>query len=118
MAYNTKPLVTSSDSMPCPQYYNADTDAYEPAQGIGNALNNIGARIIYSSNGNASQTVNGFGTGTSIMFKNDGTTDITLNINNMTFVIKQSEVFDETFKPFNSLSISGNAPYRFWIRGF
>lgn len=33
MAYNTKPIVTDVDGNPISQYYNPDTDSYEPVEG-------------------------------------------------------------------------------------
>lgn len=33
MAYNTKPIVTDKDGNPISQYYNPDTDQYEPVEG-------------------------------------------------------------------------------------
>lgn len=39
MPYSSKPLVSSGDGKPAPQYFNAGTDAYEPVQGINGAIN-------------------------------------------------------------------------------
>ena len=33
MAYNTKPIVRDKDGNPITQYYNPDTDSYEPVEG-------------------------------------------------------------------------------------
>lgn len=37
MAYNTKPIVTDVDGNPISQYYNPDTDSYEPVEGANGA---------------------------------------------------------------------------------
>lgn len=37
MAYNTKPIVTDKDGNPIAQYYNPETDSYEPVEGSGGA---------------------------------------------------------------------------------
>lgn len=37
MAYNTKPIVTDKDGNPISQYYNPDTDSYEPVEGANGA---------------------------------------------------------------------------------
>lgn len=47
MAYNTKPIVTDVDGNPISQYYNPDTDQYEPVEG-NNGANKV---ILYKSDG-------------------------------------------------------------------
>lgn len=47
MAYNTKPIVTDKDGNPISQYYNPETDQYEPVQGAGGG----NAVILYNEDG-------------------------------------------------------------------
>ena len=47
MAYNTKPIVTDKDGNPISQYYNPDTDSYEPVEGQAGA-NKV---VLYNADG-------------------------------------------------------------------
>lgn len=47
MAYNTKPIVTDVDGNPISQYYNPDTDSYEPVEGQAGA-NKV---VLYNADG-------------------------------------------------------------------
>lgn len=47
MAYNTKPIVTDKDGNPISQYYNPNTDEYEPVEGSGGG-NKV---VLYNADG-------------------------------------------------------------------
>lgn len=47
MAYNTKPIVTDVDGNPISQYYNPETDSYEPVVGSGGG----NAVVLYNKDG-------------------------------------------------------------------
>ena len=47
MAYNTKPIVTDKDGNPISQYYNSETDSYEPVEGQAGA-NKV---VLYNADG-------------------------------------------------------------------
>lgn len=47
MAYNTKPIVTDKDGNPISQYYNPETDSYEPVEGQAGA-NKV---VLYNADG-------------------------------------------------------------------
>ena len=47
MAYNTKPIVTDVNGNPISQYYNPDTDSYEPVEGQAGA-NKV---VLYNADG-------------------------------------------------------------------
>lgn len=47
VAYNTKPIVTDKDGNPISQYYNPDTDSYEPVKGAGGGS----AVVLYNEDG-------------------------------------------------------------------
>lgn len=49
--------------------------------------------------------------------KNDGASDLTFSINNMTFTVKVGEVFEDSFQPFNTVDIATTVAYRAYVRG-
>lgn len=51
-------------------------------------------------------------TSESICIANDGTTDLVVRINALSFTVKPSEVFEEVFSPFTSVTIQATGPYR------
>lgn len=52
-----------------------------------------------------------------LKIKNDGASDITVTVNNLTMAVKAGEVFDEAVPPTNSFTITGTVAYRCWVRG-
>ena len=53
MAYNTKPIVTDKDGNPISQYYNPDTDSYEPVEGSGGG-NKV---VLYNADGTENNSI-------------------------------------------------------------
>lgn len=54
---------------------------------------------------------------TSLAIINDGISDLTFTINNMTITVKSSETFDDDFESFNSIRINTAIAYRLVLRG-
>lgn len=52
-----------------------------------------------------------------LLIANDGSTDVVLNVNGLSFTIKSTEVFDERLDPFTTLTLSTTSAYRAWARG-
>lgn len=53
----------------------------------------------------------------SLLLSNDGASDVSVTINGMTIVVKPTEVFDERFDEFASVTIATTSIYRAWARG-
>lgn len=54
---------------------------------------------------------------TSLMVANDGNADLTVGINGMTITVKATEVLDEHFDAFTSVTITSTVAFRAWARG-
>lgn len=53
-----------------------------------------------------------------LLVSNDGASDITVAVSGMSFTLKPTEVLDEKFDPFTSVTITaGASTFRAWARG-
>ena len=52
----------------------------------------------------------------SVMITNDGASDITLVINNISIIVKSGETYDDDFVGFTSLNILASVAFRLWLR--
>lgn len=68
-------------------------------------------------NGSANITKSFASARKSLLISNDGASDLTFTVNGMTFTVKPTEVFDESFDPFTSVTITTTSAYRAWARG-
>ena len=82
------------------------------AQPVRNALMVID---YISASTNTTKTYNFYIYGLKI--KNDGASDITVTVNNLTMTIKPSEVFEESVQATNSFTITATVAFRCWVRG-
>lgn len=113
MAYNDKPIITDANRRPIPQYFNEQTNQYEPIKGRNGANSFIQLGTIAMESWTESNPITTFPSeryGFSIM--NDGTTDLSFTINGNTRVVKPGEGYSSLFEPFTSVTISGSTVYR------
>ena len=116
--FSTKSMLPTSDGTPGPQYYNPVTNSFEVLVGRAGALAYAPPHILYAYEGSGNINPTSFGTGMSVLVTNDGTFDINLQINSMSFTIRPGEVFDENFYNFSTFTITTYSTYRLWVRGF
>ncbi|WP_025907156.1 hypothetical protein [Priestia flexa] len=82
---------------------------------VSNPYKPLEVKESFTGTGNLSKT---FGAAVkSLWFKNDGTTDITITINSMPFIVKGGETFDERFPAFTTMDIVATESYRARVRG-
>jgi hypothetical protein len=81
----------------------------EPKQ-RGNVLN------YYSGNSNATHTKS-TGEWISLLLTNDGSSNLTYTVNNITQTLLPGDIIDEDFGNFNSIIINTTVNYRLWLRG-
>jgi len=115
MPYNSqRVLYDGSGNNPIPQYYNQDQDKYEPNKGMaGGASSHALGTIAYDSwEGNANITKTFSKACVGLFLANDGTGDVIVSINSLSFKIKAGETFAMKFEPFTTLQITTSSAYR------
>lgn len=114
MATNTRRIKTDFDGKPIAQGFNIDIDDFEPSQSLaGGASSHVLGSIIHDTwSGSANITKNFTKLCVGFSLKNDGSTDVTVTINTLTFVVKGGESFNGNFEPFSSLTITTTSAYR------
>lgn len=114
MPYNTKGIIKDKNKEPVPQFFNDKTDQFEVIKGYAGANSFIqkGTVAEESWEGNSS-IVKQFPEpryGFSIV--NDGTADLTFDINGQIRRVKPGEAYSSLFKGFTSVSIVAESFYR------
>lgn len=118
MTYNTKSIVTDINNKPVPQYYNPATDSYEPIHGSYGANSFIERGRIVKDVFSASENIikqyqtEMYGVG----IVNDGLSDVTFTINELSILVKPGESFDDLFEPFNEIHFTATDSFRAVIR--
>ncbi len=54
---------------------------------------------------------------TSLAITNDGLSDLTLTINNISVIVKAGETFDDDFEDFTQVQVTSSVDYRICMRG-
>jgi hypothetical protein len=114
MAYNTRRIKTDFDGKPTPQYFDVELDSYEPQHGLAGAasVHVIGTLVHDAWEGSSTTTRNLTKQCVGVNLKNDGTSDIVLNINDLSITIKAGEHYSAKFQPFTVLTLTTTSPYR------
>jgi hypothetical protein len=74
--------------------------------------------VINYYSGNTNNTINkSSGSWISLLITNDGASNLSIIVNNITMIIKPGETLDEDFIDFNTVQIITNVSYRIWLRG-
>lgn len=113
MAANDTPLYTAQGK-PTSQYFNEDTNQWEPIKGRdgANSFIQLGTVAMEAWEESASSTKtfpsNRFG----FSAINDGTTDMSFTINGQTRTLKPGDAYEALFEPFTSVSIVASSTYR------
>jgi hypothetical protein len=118
MSYKDADLITDKRKNPVPQYFNPVTNKYEPIFGRNgaNLFIQLGKTIkqVWSGSTSVTKTFTSKMYGFAIV--NDGTGDLIITINSITFTVKPGETFEDLFEGFSSVQISGNSAYRAVVR--
>lgn len=118
MSYQDKNILRNRKGDIVPQYFNDETESYEPAKGKNGAVfsREVGTIVkeIWSGNENVVKTWERPCYGFSIV--NDGSEDIYISINNISFVVKAWESFEDRFPPFTQLTIETTSDYRAYVK--
>lgn len=97
-----------------PQYYNSDTDRYEFLQGIGGAawyrVRGTVVKDVINDDENVTKNYPDEMYGFSIV--NDGTSDLTFNINGLEIIVKENEAFSNLFDGFTQIEINASDDFR------
>lgn len=117
MSAQDQPLVRAQ-GVPAPQYFNRNTNSYEVIEGEFGANRFIErGRIVKDAfGGNASGTFNYGENMYGLGIVNDGETDVIVDINDITIILKAGESFDDLFDPFTLFTITASGPYRTVVR--
>lgn len=114
MPYNSKEIIKDSKKQPIPQYFNPSTNQFEAIQGYGgaNAFIQKGTVAEESWEGNTSIVKQFQDSRYGFSIVNDGTTDLTFDINGQVRRVKPGESYYSLFKAFTSVSIVAESLYR------
>lgn len=103
-----------------PQYLREDETNFEALKGSNGGINVNAklARNLAKEPFTGSTTVNHTFTQPMREFfiSNDGESDLTITINNMSFTVYALSTFDEAFEPFTQVKITTAMPYQAWGR--
>lgn len=75
----------------------------------------LDAKVKQSFSGTVTETFSFDDPMRGICLSNDGSSDITLVVNGMSFVVMVGEVFQERFDEFSSIDVQGSSPYRGYV---
>lgn len=118
MPFNDQKIIRDVDRWPVPQYFNPETNQYESIEGKYGANSFIEkgriVKAIFSGSTTTTQTFaeNMYGLG----IINDGTADLSVTINDITFTVKPGESFDDLFEAFTSVTVTGDTTFRAVVR--
>ena len=118
MSVSSNGLIRDKDNIPVPQYYNADTDTFEVITGSGGGFNVTKELVTDIVSGDSTVTKTYSTKQKPILVSNDGANQITLTVGSLILPVNPGEVFDESFSPFLSFSITASTnAYRAIVRG-
>lgn len=117
MPATNRPLKTSQ-GIGIPQYFNEEIDDFEAITGLYGANRFIErGRIVKDSfSGTTSQEFSYGEPMYGLTIVNDGETDVILDVNDISIVLKAGESFDDLFDEFNLFNVTATGPYRVVVR--